>query len=93
LRKTKFLRPSQRSRAAVPLCHSELAEESLRLHGPSAFCLLNVVALKWLYMNRLAHLTGAILAPVWCAKLLNVSLLSATLLRVFILVRKPVRRS
>ena len=37
------------------------------------------MALKWLYMSRLAHRTGAILVPVRCAKLLNVSLLSATL--------------
>ena len=37
------------------------------------------MALKWLYMNRLAHRTGAILVPVRCAKLLEVSWLGATL--------------
>ena len=37
------------------------------------------MALKWLYMNCLAHRTGAILVPVRCAKLLEVSWLGATL--------------
>ena len=37
------------------------------------------MALKWLYMNCLAHRTGTKIAPVRCVKLLKVSLLSATL--------------